>query len=137
MANECICKKSKARTYIDVTCTKCAGKIGRIRLPKPFITIAVVSSLSAAGGIWAENAILQNRLPMEEEFALVSSCIEGDSLASEFTTSQLRQIEKDVFDMCVCTISEALNTSPDVSDISFHNAFRDSFEDCREDDGYF
>lgn len=137
MANECVCNNSKAHTYIEVRCVACAGKIGRMRVPKPFLTLAIVTSLSAAGGIWAENAILQNRLPMEEEFALISACVETETLRSDLPVSQRTKVEQEVMELCVCTFSKALNTAPDISETSFQTAVKDSFKQCREDDSWF
>lgn len=118
-------------------CVACAGKIGRMRFPKPFLTLAVVTSLSAAGGIWAENAILQNRLPMEEEFSLLSACIETEMLRTDLRASERVKIEQEVMELCVCTFSKALNTTPDISEVTFQTAVKDGFKKCKEDDGWF
>ncbi|MHC8493094.1 hypothetical protein ACTU44_10315 [Thalassospira sp. SM2505] len=99
--------------------------------------IALISSLSAAGGIWAENAILQNRLPMEEEYSLISACVDQESRKSLLSPSQRIKLEEDALSLCVCTFSKALNDTPDHTERAFAIALEESANECKKDDGWF
>jgi hypothetical protein len=126
----CTCEGGTSQKIVEVKayCSACSQELFKKTIRKPYQVAAIFAVVFYGASQFVENAIVDNRYPLDVEFALVESCLN----ANERPIS--RGVYQEKKELCLCTAENTMNEISyvryKINKKGFLAAFKENVKSC-------